>query len=887
MYYVPGFSNYLQRRFARGGTVSEDEPEATPLNATPLEQLAYSLSAGQPVYGLPAEQPLYSAPVEQQPLYSAPVEQSPYAAPVEQQPLYSAPVEQQQPLYSAPVEQSPYAAPVEQQPLYSAPVEQPLYSAPVEQPLYSAPVEQQQPLYSAPVEQQPLYSAPVEQSPYAAPVEQTTPAPVAAPVDLGDWSLSNFQNQFMQPGGANALADYVGEQAAQGNNYVSPIGDPLTNSVLMPGAQTNLLNLYGKTPEEQALRYFRFQGRDDTGDTATPIVMRDEYTGGYRLVNDETGEVMGTANSPEELQGLLTRAGGMRGAKDAYSLQALTPEGRVLDTLYQQKPKETLGDLLVQMGALALPAAGGAALGPVLSGALGSSAAVGTGVGTALGSALSGVTAGKSLGDILKQAAISGITAGGLQALAGGPSAAGSEVGGLAADLQTKVIDGALSVADASKMLANAGATSAQIAKFAADATGSFASTVPTVFGNVANAASNLSTAAGGIAGGALSGLIGAPGTTVTGSVNPAKSNLPEPALTSAIGGLPTPAEQPMGGLEIGDPNSIVVSSAPNAAVEAAGGALSTIAPVLAQTAGPEPRRADYGDKVEEEPAATVVGQKPVDLPPIGGAPSGSFQADFDATFPQDTIVARGVREPEITAPVLPPLSIGDIATLPPTTPPLTSVPNVNVPMQDIPKSGMSLSDIIDYLRLAGLGTSLIGSLFGGGGGQQGAKLPTTFGSGGTHPTFSAKLPGANIPGLGGGAGSGPRTAAELGQQGLSSTQDYYRYGYGPEQSFFNYVPQGAPNTSKAYTGYAKGGFAVEGPGDGREDKIPAMLSDGEYVIDAETVALLGNGSNKAGANMLDQFRVNVRKHKGRELARGGFSAKAKRPEHYLAGGRT
>ena len=835
MYYVPGFSNYLQRRFARGGTVSEDEPEATPLNATPLEQLAYSLSAGQPMYSLPAEQPLYSAPVEQQP----------------------------------------------------------------------------------------LYSAPVEQSPYAAPVEQTTPAPVAAPVDLGDWSLSNFQNQFMQPGGANALADYVGEQAAQGNNYVSPIGDPLTNSVLMPGAQTNLLNLYGKTPEEQALRYFRFQGRDDTGDTATPIVMRDEYTGGYRLVNDETGEVMGTANSPEELQGLLTRAGGMRGAKDAYSLQALTPEGRVLDTLYQQKPKETLGDLLVQMGALALPAAGGAALGPVLSGALGSSAAVGTGVGTALGSALSGVTAGKSLGDILKQAAISGITAGGLQALAGGPSAAGSEVGGLAADLQTKVIDGALSVADASKMLANAGATSAQIAKFAADATGSFASTVPTVFGNVANAASNLSTAAGGIAGGALSGLIGAPGTTVTGSVNPAKSNLPEPALTSAIGGLPTPAEQPMGGLEIGDPNSIVVSSAPNAAVEAAGGALSTIAPVLAQTAGPEPRRADYGDKVEEEPAATVVGQKPVDLPPIGGAPSGSFQADFDATFPQDTIVARGVREPEqqpqqpapviappvgaldavaspedtivargvrepeITAPVLPPLSIGDIATLPPTTPPLTSVPNVNVPMQDIPKSGMSLSDIIDYLRLAGLGTSLIGSLFGGGGGQQGAKLPTTFGSGGTHPTFSAKLPGANIPGLGGGAGSGPRTAAELGQQGLSSTQDYYRYGYGPEQSFFNYVPQGAPNTSKAYTGYAKGGFAVEGPGDGREDKIPAMLSDGEYVIDAETVALLGNGSNKAGANMLDQFRVNVRKHKGRELARGGFSAKAKRPEHYLAGGRT
>lgn len=81
--------------------------------------------------------------------------------------------------------------------------------------------------------------------------------------------------------------------------------------------------------------------------------------------------------------------------------------------------------------------------------------------------------------------------------------------------------------------------------------------------------------------------------------------------------------------------------------------------------------------------------------------------------------------------------------------------------------------------------------------------------------------------------------------------------------------------------------FAVQGNGDGREDLIPAKLSDGEYVIDAETVALLGNGSSKAGAAKLDQFRVNVRKHKGRDLARGKFSVNAKRPEAYLAGGQT
>lgn len=91
--------------------------------------------------------------------------------------------------------------------------------------------------------------------------------------------------------------------------------------------------------------------------------------------------------------------------------------------------------------------------------------------------------------------------------------------------------------------------------------------------------------------------------------------------------------------------------------------------------------------------------------------------------------------------------------------------------------------------------------------------------------------------------------------------------------------------------GYARGSsrksFAVEGPGTGRSDDIPAVLSDGEYVLDAETVALLGDGSSKAGAKKLDEMRVRLRKHKGRNLAKGKFSVNAKRPEKYLSGGRT
>jgi hypothetical protein len=80
--------------------------------------------------------------------------------------------------------------------------------------------------------------------------------------------------------------------------------------------------------------------------------------------------------------------------------------------------------------------------------------------------------------------------------------------------------------------------------------------------------------------------------------------------------------------------------------------------------------------------------------------------------------------------------------------------------------------------------------------------------------------------------------------------------------------------------------FAVHGAGTGRSDDIPAVLSDGEYVMDAETVALLGDGSSKAGAKKLDELRVNLRRHKGANLAKGRFSVNAKSPEKYLAGGR-
>ncbi len=78
--------------------------------------------------------------------------------------------------------------------------------------------------------------------------------------------------------------------------------------------------------------------------------------------------------------------------------------------------------------------------------------------------------------------------------------------------------------------------------------------------------------------------------------------------------------------------------------------------------------------------------------------------------------------------------------------------------------------------------------------------------------------------------------------------------------------------------------YYVEGEGTGRSDEIPAYLSDGEYVMDAETVSMLGDGSNKAGAEALNDMRKAIRKHKGSNLVNGKFSDDAKSPLEYMRG---
>jgi hypothetical protein len=67
--------------------------------------------------------------------------------------------------------------------------------------------------------------------------------------------------------------------------------------------------------------------------------------------------------------------------------------------------------------------------------------------------------------------------------------------------------------------------------------------------------------------------------------------------------------------------------------------------------------------------------------------------------------------------------------------------------------------------------------------------------------------------------------------------------------------------------GYSDGGRMLKGPGDGMSDSIPAKigskqparLADGEFVVPADVVSHLGNGSTDAGARQLYSMMDRIR----------------------------
>lgn len=88
------------------------------------------------------------------------------------------------------------------------------------------------------------------------------------------------------------------------------------------------------------------------------------------------------------------------------------------------------------------------------------------------------------------------------------------------------------------------------------------------------------------------------------------------------------------------------------------------------------------------------------------------------------------------------------------------------------------------------------------------------------------------------------------------------------EQPMYQALAKGGISDLGGYSDYARGGRMLKGPGDGMSDSIPASiagkrparLARDEFVVPADVVSGLGNGSSDAGAKHLYAMMDRVRK---------------------------
>ena len=752
-----------------------------------------------------------------------------------------------------------------------------------------------------------------------APAQQYLPAvqpmtqEAAAPYDLSGLDLSGLDSLY----GMNFGTDFGG--GAMGGIYPD---DPNTEFIAAP--LSNKGNATSQTGGNA------FEVRVDQ-----PVGLVDHSTN--QVVFEGTG--YDAARKATELgQGLSDTLG----RKANYSIQTADPTGNYSTVAYEKKNKSTLGEIanvagtVLPLAMMAIPGVNAALLGTKLAATTAGQIAMGALTGAA--------SSGLKGQNVLKGAALGGLTAAGGALIPKIPAI--GDLGNLARPIGTGI-----------------GATAGGLA------TGQ--SLKNSLLGGVASGA--LAYAAPSIQG-AIKGIGQGPNlsTGSTPSATPsATPSGPAPIATvTANTGFSPPVS--FGGGS--SPQTKVAELEPPATiVSGSGSPFAAAFPIpsnVLSMAQPTPKSA--ADKIAEEELIKVTGERFGAVSPNVVIPTSDARGPLSSVVDGvDTATREIVAEGNRFRTVTPNVVIPDSALSPevlranntPAEEPLIKVTGrqtntppvlwgVDRPLPDLSKTDAEEQakedeerkklDASDYLRLASLAAGLIGSGGGGGGGGGGGAA----GSQAINPIFSAKLP---TPGAGGAFKVGgldyttppARSAADMyryamgpamdipaGMDLRGATSPYAGYGPGTlgEETFRRVAEGGAfvmpdqlrtpgpittpiPNEPAGPSMYApdvdnmrfaqggafaakRGGssrdsFAVEGPGTGRSDDIPAVLSDGEYVIDAETVALLGDGSSKAGAKKLDEMRVKVRKHKGRNLAKGKFSVNAKRPEKYLSGGRT
>lgn len=807
-----------------------------------------------------------------------------------------------------------------------------------------------------------------------------------------NFDLGAYQAQFQKTQAAQDAALKAAQATGLSDQYTQLYG----GADIIPGMTQGILSNLGI--ENPYLPVYTLRGTANKGgDSANERMSFAPLPGmEYRLVDKNTGQVT-TASTPQEIKALAEAAnvmGQTGGPMANYAIES--GQGGKFTTMFEDTPDiskfdrlagtalpiavslipglQGVGAVLANAGASAagaaiaggdplkgaimggLSAAGGQYLGPEIQGvknAAGQTVAtnLGRSVGTAIGSTVGGIATGKPI----DKALLGGAIAGGTTYLGGELMGGGPKDNSLQDwareygiyDMPAQFYEGPAALAEG--------------------------------FNPINFKAPSVTGGSTGYSGPSSVGASFPSGITVTGTrVTPSYTPSYTPSFT-------------VGGLRGTEPKSDYVVTAqekaqtPSLAVPVG----ATTGPNIDVTAIRDLAKAEEarnGPVIPSDYTVTAQTDKPAvkDSEAVGGPyiPVGAPKSDYTVTAKTDKTNLDG-EEYKGNLSYIPGL-VDDIA-------------QEELAGKKTEKPKDTLDKVSDYLQLAGLASTVIGLLGGGGGGKGTAGRYSS--SKNLPSTFSAKLP---TPGQGGAfqvGGLGPRVGGAAGTYAARPVTDWYRYGmgramdipegmdlsgatspyagYGPGtlgQETFRRVTGNAgqsplavprrellPNmvsslgrdatlpqiesalagaktaeeatkinpgtvyfnidagTAKALgdpslvgtvmsiqdlqrrmaarpmshggsMGYARGSdrdsFAVEGPGTGRSDDIPAVLSDGEYVIDAETVALLGDGSSKAGAKKLDEMRVKVRKHKGKNLAKGKFSVDAKRPEKYMFGGR-
>lgn len=201
-------------------------------------------------------------------------------------------------------------------------------------------------------------------------------------------------------------------------------------------------------------------------------------------------------------------------------------------------------------------------------------------------------------------------------------------------------------------------------------------------------------------------------------------------------------------------------------------------------------------------------------------------------------------------------------------------------------EGGIGVRDILDAANIATTVVPVVGGVVAGGVGRGGTIPPDTSGitfrPSPLRQTLTSGI-GGGSGGIGGTGALYPYTPTTYGRAGGDQETEFLFFTRDPVTGAAAapaVVPASAPGKKeggeieddmvKHLVEYHKNGGhhgpgRVKGIGSGQDDKIPAWLSDGEYVWSAQDVADLGDGSTDEGVRRLDKMRQMVRQQAGRK----------------------